>query len=189
MNNDIKIITLTGPSGSGKSKTEKNLVSLKKINTKCGPVDISKVISYTSRPIRNGEVNGIDYHFVSKKFFTENKKDFIELVEFAGNFYGVHKNSIQKGINVIVVEPEGYIQIKDKDIANIFGVYLEVTTDKQIERMLARGDNPEDIEKRLNSDNISKQAKELSWDLKINTCVVTEKEVLEIIVRKAYDFL
>jgi guanylate kinase len=105
------ILTITGPSLSGKSTLESML-------SKEGVV--SRATSVTTRPQRQGEVNGVDYHFVSKAEFKKKvaQGEMVEHVEFDTNFYGVSKEEVQKrfgadgGVVAIVVEPNGAAQIK-----------------------------------------------------------------------------
>jgi len=171
------IITITGPSGSGKSKLEGRLVE---------NLNAHKVISHTSRDMRINEKEGIDYFFVTKDFFNENKNDFFEFVEFSGNLYGAHKDQFLKDrLNVVVVEPEGKRQISEK-AENVISVYLEVSKNTMKERMQKRGDSESDIQKRLKGDNISSEA---GYDIIIPTEVLTEEEVYNFLVGRLNEFL
>jgi guanylate kinase len=112
------IITVTGPSLSGKSYLEKLLVQ-------AGIGD--KVVSTTTRPMRAGETHGVDYYFCSKEeFLTQEKSgNLVEKVEFDTNFYGITKGEVdrrfdaQKAVGVdspvvvVVVEPHGAHQVKE----------------------------------------------------------------------------
>jgi guanylate kinase len=111
------IITVTGPSLSGKSYLEKLLVQ-----SGVG----SKVVSTTTRPMRAGEVHGVDYYFNSKEEFLKQDADgnLVEKVGFDTNFYGITKGEVdgrfesQKALGkkdpvvVVVVEPHGALQVK-----------------------------------------------------------------------------
>lgn len=138
------MIILVGASASGKSVVAKKM--FEKYN-------ITKVITYTTRPIRVGEVNGVDYHFVSKEDF-EKKIDenfFVETANYNNNYYGTAYEDISKD-KVLIVEPNGanvyYDKIKDKVII----VYLNASEQERKKRMAIRGDSPENIEKRLIGD-------------------------------------
>jgi guanylate kinase len=105
------IITITGPSLSGKSHLESMLLE--------GGV-AAKATSITTRQPRAGEVDGQDYYFLKMDAFLKmaDDKEMVEYVFFDKNFYGVSKNEVEKkfesGLPVaIVVEPNGAIQIKD----------------------------------------------------------------------------
>ena len=105
MNNVI--LTITGPSASGKSTLEAMLCDPK------GSI-FSKVVSHTTRTPRKGEVNGKDYHFVLKEYFDfmVRNNEFAEVVNFGGNSYGAHQTEFKsifskQQIAVVVVEPHG----------------------------------------------------------------------------------
>jgi len=174
---------IVGQSGSGKTELAKALLGLKTING----MEVYMPISHTSRNIRSGEEDKKDYFFKDKSYFEENKSDFYELVEFAGNYYGLHKDSIKPGLNVIVIEPAGYCQIEDLIGDKLKGILL--TTTKAKERMLLRGDSSDSIDSRLSFDDIEERAKEISFNLKINTDVLTKKEVFEYVLGRLNDFL
>lgn len=163
------IIVLVGPSGSGKSTLEARMSKL----------GLSKIISHTSRNLRDGEVNGVDYHFVSKDYFLKNKNDFLEFVNVFGNFYGVHKNSLSSCTSVLVVEPGGLKQMleyeKNHSDVNLITVYLHVSPSVQKKRMLDRGDTEEMVHDRLSQDQIAIDAKEIEFDFSFNTEIVSQE--------------
>ncbi|MBA2851701.1 guanylate kinase [Methanococcus maripaludis] len=137
------VIVLFGKSGSGKSSVEKKL---------CEEYDFHKCISHTTRPIRPGEVDGVDYHFVDKSIF-ENHNDYIEVTSYNGNVYGLHKSEIKSDkINVVVMEPNGVQQITNNSNYNVIKVMIQVDDAIVIDRMRLRGDNDDDIFKRLKVD-------------------------------------
>lgn len=113
------LIILIGPSCSGKTYLQEKLIELTQ-KTKIKDIEFGSLISTTTRPPRSGEVNGTDYHFITKKEFDEKIKnnDFIEYVEFGGMQYGVTKSELErlfeKGLTpVIVVEPNGAKELHD----------------------------------------------------------------------------
>jgi guanylate kinase len=84
------LIVVSAPSGAGKSSfCQKALGDFK---------DLTYSISYTTRPPREGEVEGNPYHFVERKRFLELKDEgfFIETAEVFGNFYGTPKNEVER---------------------------------------------------------------------------------------------
>lgn len=100
------VIGICGKSASGKDYTATRLVEeYKKIG-----IPAKKVISYTTRPPREGEVDGVDYHFVDLDTFIEMQYDnkFIEHTEFRGWRYGTAINSFDDNcVNICVLNPTG----------------------------------------------------------------------------------
>ena len=77
-------------------------------------------VTYTTRTPRNGEKNGIDYHFISKEEFQKriDKGDFLEWVFMHGNFYGCSRSDIETGISegkhlIMVIDTEGAKKVKE----------------------------------------------------------------------------
>ena len=84
-----KIFAIVGESGSGKSTLAKTLCEIHG--------DLELLVTTTSRPIRDNEVNGVDYNFLTLEEFQngiDNNK-FITHKSFRGWFYGLDKNSIK----------------------------------------------------------------------------------------------
>lgn len=86
--NKYKIIALFGESGSGKDTIKKSI--LKNNN------HFNNIISYTTRPKRNNEVNGVDYNFVDREYFAKNLQDMLEVTSFNNWFYGTNITSLKK---------------------------------------------------------------------------------------------
>lgn len=102
------IIILCGKSASGKDTTAKRLTEAYQ---KMG-VPVNNVISYTTRPPREGEVDGVDYHFIDVDTFVDMKykNKFIESMEFRGWRYGTSFDSFKRDcINICVMDPKGII--------------------------------------------------------------------------------
>jgi guanylate kinase len=106
------LFVLSGPAGGGKTTLVDRL-------TKEFPY-VKKNVSYTTRPIRPGEVQGVDYHFVSKDVFLEMVKrdDFLETVSLFGHLYGTSKKAIlgelEKGFHLIlVIDVEGAHKVRE----------------------------------------------------------------------------
>ena len=128
------LIVLSGPSGSGK-------------NTVCDEVkkknfNIWESISMTSRKPRKGEVDGKSYYFVSAEEFEKNIKEdnMLEYAEFAGNYYGTPRKSVQKHLDngedvILVIEIQGALQIKKK-IPHALFVFLLPPSMRELKRRL-----------------------------------------------------
>lgn len=109
MSGDLFIVS--APSGAGKTSLVNALLSSNK--------DIDLSISYTSRPPRPGEVNGVNYHFVSRETFLEMaaRGDFLESAEVYGNFYGTSqswiRDEIAKGRDILLeIDWQGAAQVR-----------------------------------------------------------------------------
>ena len=105
------VIGICGKSAAGKDLTATRLVEeYKKIG-----IPAKKVISYTTRPPREGEIDGVDYHFVDLETFIEMQYDnkFIEHTEFRGWRYGTAINSFDDNcINICVLNPAGMTKLQ-----------------------------------------------------------------------------
>ncbi len=102
--NSGAILVLSGPSGAGKSTL------LKKIIDDIGECYFS--ISTTTRKIRKGELNGVDYHFVSKEEFQTDIDDdmFLEYAQVHENYYGTSLKPVRKALKA------GQLVIFDIDV-------------------------------------------------------------------------
>lgn len=138
------MLILVGASASGKSDISKILID---------DYGYKKMVTTTSRNPRPGEVNGVDYHFISKKVFENRiKKDrFLEWVNYNDNYYGTPKKgaTIDK---ILIVEPDGANHIYKHEIKDTVIIYLETDEDTRKTRMLDRGDNLIQVIDRLEKD-------------------------------------
>ena len=142
------ILVISGPAGSGKSTVTKYI--------KENP-DYVFSISRTTRYTRPGEIDGVDYYFVSKDEFKQKlaEDDFLEHAEYCGEMYGTPKSlvyeQIEKGKNVILeIEVEGAMQVKEKCPDAVLIMLLPPSFKVQEARLRGRGTEPEDkIQKRL----------------------------------------
>lgn len=138
------MIILVGESASGKSSIEKNLVEKYGFN---------KIVSYTTRPPREGEIEGIDYYYISKSEFHRLKEQgfFAEVGYYNGWYYGT---AIKDCTNdkVAVVTPHGLRQLRKIDNIDIFAIYVNVPRRDRLIKILQRGDNIEESYRRNLSD-------------------------------------
>ena len=146
------IICLLGKSGAGKDTL------LKKI--RLSKPELRPVVSYTTRPIRENEVNGLDYNFLSLDEFNEKIKsgDIIEHRVYnttQGDWYYGSPKLDEKNDYIQVIELQGYNFIKEyyEGKHSIFGLYLNVPENIRLQRLQKRGDNIDEINRRLETDN------------------------------------
>ena len=178
------LIVISSPSGAGKTTIAKKLVS-KKLN-----IELS--VSLTTRKPRSNEINKVDYHFVSKKFFQTKikQKHFLEHAKVFDNFYGTSQkeitNQLSKGKNILLdIDWQGARQVRKKmptDTVSIFILPPSLKVLKQ--RLMKRESSLAFVNKRM-----SKAKKEIAhWneydyavvnkDLK--ECLKEIKKILEI---------
>lgn len=141
-----KIIILSGPSGVGKGSVNKEL-------SKDENLKLVQSVSMTTRNPRPGEINGVDYYFVSKESFFEAIKndELIEYAEFIGNFYGTPRSlvydQISKGKNVVLeIEMIGATQVLKKESKNLISIFLMPPSLKVLrERLMRRATEDEEV--------------------------------------------
>ena len=114
-------------------------------------------VSATTRPPRQGEVDGVHYHFLSREQFQRwiDEDAFLEHAEFVGNYYGTPKKYVDAAMNqgkdvILDIEVQGAIQVTSKrpDAVRIF---IAPPSWAELERRLTeRGtDSPDKVQKRL----------------------------------------
>ena len=150
-----KIICLIGKSGSGKDTIIQKLRADLKI-----PI----AISFTSRPMRSGEIQDLTYHFVSDSYFEENKEKFIEqrlykVINQDGTKgiwrYGLTEESFEEGTNLVIVDVNGYKALrKFFGKNNVLPFFIHCSDSTRLNRLIGRGDmnNPLEVTRRLEAD-------------------------------------
>ena len=146
------LFVISGPSAVGKTTVVECLLERGR--------QISRVITCTTRNIRNGEQDGVDYIFLSKNEFLRkvNNNEFVEFSEVYGNNYGVLLKSIKDSMeshvaSILTINWEGYLKIKEAIKENVFGIFINPPSLEELEkRIRGRGsDNEETIKKRLDA--------------------------------------
>jgi guanylate kinase len=144
-----KLIVLTGPSGVGKGTLMRSLLQRHP--------QLYYSVSVTTRSPRPGEINGENYHFISRSKFEQlvAQGEFLEWAEFAGNYYGTPREAvltqIQSGkLVVLEIELKGARQIR-ASFPNALSIFiLPPSFDELEKRIRGRGqDSQEAIARRL----------------------------------------
>ena len=120
------ILALIGEAGSGKDTILRKLIDDIKHYYK-GKLPLHEIISYTSRPPREKEVDGVNYHFISTAKFTEMilENQMFEATVFNNWCYGTGIESVKENaINVGVFNPEGAETLLHDKRVNLVIVYI-----------------------------------------------------------------
>jgi guanylate kinase len=116
------LFIISAPSGAGKTSLVKALL-------KTG-IDLRLSISYTSRPARPEEVDGRDYHFVSREMFEQRRErgEFLESAQLYGNFYGTSQKwineTIASGHDILLeIDSQGAHQVR-RIFPKVVGIFV-----------------------------------------------------------------
>lgn len=138
------ILVITGPSGVGKGTIVSEI--LKRHN------DIVFSVSATTRPIRPGEIYGVNYYFKTVEEFKSliNQGQMLEWAVFADNYYGTYTVAVEKEINkgndvILEIEVQGAMQVKNKIPESVL-IFITPPSLKELEsRLKKRATEPDDI--------------------------------------------
>ena len=182
------MVILSSPSGVGKTTLTK------KIQQKYHNFKIS--VSHTTRSPRSNEIDGIDYHFVSKekfqKLISENK--FYEYAKIFENYYGTLKLEVDKTIlkNDIIfdIDWQGTKQLSKFKNLNLIKIYLITDKDELKKRLIKRNQNTtEEIDKRSKAyDQDIKHWKDYDYVIINKNLDVCFKQIEKIIISAKRNF-
>ena len=146
------MLVILGKTSSGKDVILNNLV------TKYG---YKKIITYTTRPMRLNEQQDVTYHFITEDDFVQKVKNgfFAEWktynTEFGLWYYGTALEDLENADDksAIILTPDGYRDIINKLSKKPISIYLYADDYTIKKRLIRRGDNPKEAERRLLHDN------------------------------------
>lgn len=162
-----RLVIVSAPSGTGKTTLVKRLVDT--------VPDLVMSRSYTSRPLRSGETNGVDYTFVEKQRFNEmvESGEFLEWANVFGHRYGTSAEETERHLCegkdvVLVIDVQGAAQLRDSGVDTISIFVLPPSFEVLKKRLLGRSGG-----------EVSKEA----FDRRLTTARI------EIRARDSYDYI
>jgi guanylate kinase len=178
------LFVLSGPSGVGKDTLLKELLKT--------DLKITKCVTYTTRPPRPGEVDGVDYKFVSLAEFEELKKNnaFLEWAEVGGNLYATPKDFVEKKLQegedvILKIDVQGAMRVKELFPEAILIFIAPPSLEVLGERMRKRGSPEEEIKRRLQiASREMEMSKNYQFVLVNNDLEETLQKLYELIKRK-----
>ena len=126
------MVVLSSPSGVGKTTITK------KVQQKYRSFKLS--VSHTTRPPRSNEVNGVDYHFVSKKTFEDliKNNEFYEYAKIFDNYYGTLKKTVDEIIKnndiIFDIDWQGTKQLSKFKNLNLLKIYLIPSSKEELKK-------------------------------------------------------
>lgn len=164
------LIVISGPSGAGKGTICKSFMERNK--------DVVLSVSATTRSPRKGEVDGVNYHFMTKEQFKDKieANDFLEYAEVYDNFYGTPKSNVEEllesGKDVILeIDIQGALKVKENTEDGVFVFILPPSMEELKQRIIKRGSETEEsLMKRFKS-----AYKEINFVSKYNYAVVNDE--------------
>ena len=179
------LFIIAAPSGAGKTSLVKALTT-----------DMDSIftsVSHTTRPIRPGEVNGKDYHFVDAKTFLgmRDSSEFLEYAEVFGHYYGTSKRRIKEQLSnsidvILEIDWQGAQQVKKifPDATSIF--ILPPSKSELLFRLRNRGQDSDEVISRRTLEAISEMSHYHEFDYLIinDDFKVALEELRSIVIAK-----
>jgi guanylate kinase len=138
------LLVLSAPSGGGKSSIARNLLQ--------GRDDLGYSVSATTRPMREGEREGVDYHFLSREEFIRRREagEFLESATYGGHLYGTLRSEIDRlfaaGRHAVLdIEIEGARQIRASFPNSLHLFVLPPSAEVLIGRLRGRNTEPPEV--------------------------------------------
>lgn len=178
MNNYGNLFIFSAPSGAGKTSL------IKALDKKVPNLHFS--VSHTTRPMRPGEKDGVDYHFISEEEFFKLKEsgEFLESAKVFDNYYGTSESWVEKSLAegkdiALEIDWQGARQIHDRLPDSIKIFILPPSQDILLQRLVDRAQDTDDV---INH-RMSKALEEIEHFVEYDYLIVNDdfdKTVLEL---------
>lgn len=169
------LLVLSAPSGGGKSSIARNLLQ--------GRDDLGYSVSATTRPIREGEKDGVDYHFISREEFIRRRDAgaFLEWASYGGHLYGTLRSEIDRifarGSHAVLdIEIEGARQIRATFPNSLHLFVLPPSAEVLVGRLVGRKTEPAEVIR----ERITRAADELGAVSEYDYAIVNEDLVIAV---------
>lgn len=158
------MIIIVGKTCSGKDTIVNKLIS---------EHDFKRIITYTSRPMRNGEEQDVDYHFISEEYFKYKIENdfFVEWKSYDTVdgvwYYGTALEDLEnvEDNTVVILTPNGYRDVVKKLNNKVKCIYIYANNDTIKKRLVTRGDKEKEANRRLAHDNADFKSFEYEADI------------------------
>ena len=140
------LIVISGPSGAGKGTALKYATR---------GLPLRRVATYTTRPMRSGEVSGVDYEYVDEKKFFElydEGKIFEYTRTYAQSYYGSPDVLLRDDISdalAVELDPNGFVRVHAASARRVVGIFVTTSSEDELRDRLAARAQDRDISQRL----------------------------------------
>ena len=140
------LIVISGPSGAGKGTALEHAIRT---------LPLRRIPTYTTRPMRSGERNGIDYEYVDeKKFFQLHEADIIfEYTRtYSRSYYGSPSVLLHDDIQdplIVELDPNGFARVRAASARRVVGIFVTTSSESELRARLAARAQDSDIDQRL----------------------------------------
>lgn len=169
------LLVLSAPSGGGKSSIARNLLQ--------GRDDLGYSVSATTRPMREGERDGVDYHFLAREEFVQRREagEFLESATYGGHLYGTLRSEIEqlfaRGRHAVLdIEIEGARQIRASFVNSLHVFVLPPSAEVLIGRLRGRNTEPPEVVR----ERITRAADELGAVAEYDYALVNQDLVVAV---------
>jgi guanylate kinase len=165
------MLVVSGPAGSGKGTVNAKLLARE---------DFAFSVSATTRAARPGEVDGVNYHFITKEEFERRIEngDMLEYTEYCGNYYGTPRKEAEEvlraGKNLILeIEVEGAVNVKKKFPDAVLFFVTAPSVEELRSRLIGRNTETEEVIK----ERLAQAAREA--DVMFNSSLAYEMAIMK----------